>query len=94
MQWQWNFLYANKTEICKFKTHDEIPWYDFCLGSISKDFTKDTWYGTVYIFLFDHSAAGKEDIANIHEYLIKKYNMKCLDLVSNRLLCYWVLVEH
>ena len=34
-------LYENKTEIYKFKAKDNIGWYTFCLGSISKDFTKD-----------------------------------------------------
>ena len=35
-----NYLYVNKKEICKFETKDSISWYNFCLGSTSKDFTK------------------------------------------------------
>ena len=31
----------NKTEICKFKTKDNINWYNFYLGSMSKYFAKD-----------------------------------------------------
>ena len=27
--------------MCKFKAKDNIGWYDFCLESTSKDFTKD-----------------------------------------------------
>ena len=34
-------LYVNKTEICKFKSNYNISWYNFCLGSVSKVFTKD-----------------------------------------------------
>ena len=30
------FLYKN----WKFKVHDNIPWYEFCLENISKDFTE------------------------------------------------------
>ena len=36
-----SYFYANKTEIYKFKAHDKICWYEFCLGSVSKDFTKN-----------------------------------------------------
>ena len=36
-----SYLYVNKTEIYKFKAHDNIGWYGFCLGSVSKDFTKN-----------------------------------------------------
>ena len=32
---------VNKRGICKFKAKDNISWYNFCLGSISKNFTKD-----------------------------------------------------
>ena len=31
----------NKTDICKFKTSENIPCYEFCLGSVSKDIIKD-----------------------------------------------------
>ena len=36
-----SYLHVNKTEICKFKTNDNISWYNVCLGSITKDFIKD-----------------------------------------------------
>ena len=36
-----SYLYVNKTEICKFKANNNIIWYNFCLGSLSKDFSKD-----------------------------------------------------
>ena len=31
----------NKTEIFKFKIHDNILWYKFCLGNVSKKIAKD-----------------------------------------------------
>ena len=36
-----SYLYTSKAEISKYKANDNIGWYNFCLGSISKDFTKD-----------------------------------------------------
>ena len=63
--------------ICKFKANDNISWYNFCLGSVSEDFTKDeqseiSLNGAVYDFALDHSSTKKEDILNIHEYLMVK----------------------
>lgn len=51
-------------QICKFKAHDNAPLYRFCLGSISKDFSKDEQSriylnGTVYDFSVDHSPVEK-----------------------------------
>ena len=78
-----SYLYVNKTEIYKFKAKDNISWYTFCLGSVSKDFTKDeqseiSLNGTVFDFSVDHSSIKKEDIFNIHRYLIIKNNIKYL----------------
>ena len=58
-----------------------VIWYEFCLGNVSNDFTKneqgETFLnGTVYDFLVDHSSVEKEDIHNIHEYLMVKNNIK------------------
>ena len=36
-----SYLYANKTEICKLKAKDNLSWYNFSLGSISKDCLKN-----------------------------------------------------
>ena len=36
-----SYLYVNKRVICKFKVNYNVGWYNFCLGSVSKDFTKD-----------------------------------------------------
>ena len=56
-----SYLYGNKTEIFKFKTNNNISWYNFCLESKSNDFSKDeqseiSLYGTVYDFSADHSS--------------------------------------
>ena len=34
------YLYVNNTEIYKFKANDNLSWYNFCLGCVSKEFTK------------------------------------------------------
>ena len=74
-------MYVNKTEIYKFKAKGNTRWYNFCLGCTSKDFTKDgesevLLNGTAYDFSVDHSSIKKEDILNIHQYLMIKNNIK------------------
>ena len=94
-----SYLYENKTEICKLEAPYNIPWYKFCLGRVWKDFTKDKMSensldGIVYDFSVDHNAIKKENIFNIHNYLMKKHNIKkCLDSLSTKFLCYLVLVD-
>ena len=56
-----------------------------CLGGLSKDYTennrKDTGlYGNVYDFSVDYSAISNDKIHDIHSYLMKKNNKKCLVL--------------
>ena len=75
-----SYLYVIKTYICKLKAEDNISWYNFCLGSVSQDFTKDEQSemflnDTVYDFSVDHTSIKKEDI-NIHQYLMIKNNIK------------------
>ena len=37
-----SYLYVNKINISKCKAKDgNVSWFNFCLGSISKDFAKD-----------------------------------------------------
>ena len=67
--------------IYKFKAKDNISWYNFCLGSVSKDFPKDeqseiSLNSTVYDFSADRSSIKKEDILNIHQYLMIRSNIK------------------
>ena len=59
-----SYLYVNKTQIWKFKVKDNISWYNFCLGSVSKEFTKNEQSklflnGTVYDFSVDHNSISK-----------------------------------
>ena len=56
-------------------------WYNFCLGSISKDFTKDEQSkiclnDTAYGFPVNHSSNKKEDIINIQEHITIKNTIK------------------
>ena len=58
-----------------------MSWYEFCLGSVSKDFTNDeqseiSLNGTVYDFWLDHSSIEEEGIVSIYEYLMVKNNIK------------------
>ena len=57
-----------------------ISGYNFCLGRVSKDFTKDkqnviSLNSNVYDFSVDHSSYRKEDILNIHQCLMVKNNV-------------------
>ena len=69
--------------------NNNISWYNVCLASMSKDFTKDAQIkmslnGTVSNFSVDHSSIKKEDILSIHQYLTIKSNIKpCLKLLEN-----------
>lgn len=36
-----SYLYISKIESFQFKRHDDIGQYEFCLGIVTKDFTKD-----------------------------------------------------
>ena len=41
LQWWGCYVYINRTQICKFKSPDNIPAYQFCLVCVSKDFTNN-----------------------------------------------------
>ena len=70
-----SYLFANGTEIIKFKAKDsEIAGY---IGNISKDWSVDNMKknrlkGYVYDFSVDYDAIGVSDILDIHKYLMKK----------------------
>ena len=58
-----------------------MSWYEFRLGSVSKDFTNDeqreiSLNDTVYDFWLDHSSIEEEGIVSIYEYLMVKNNIK------------------
>ena len=86
-----SYLYLNKTEICKFKANNNIIWYNFCLGSVSKDFIKDEQSefflnGTVYDISVDHSSIKEEDILDIHQYLMDENNIiQCFSFLKEYL---------
>ena len=88
------YLYVNKTEIWKFKTHDKIPWYEFCSGSTSKDFTNNdlkeiSLNDTIYDFSVDNSAIEKEDILNKIKMMVKIFNIYIITVKS-----YTILMWH
>ena len=64
------------------KAKDDINWYNYYLESIWKDFTKDEQSEislnatTVYDFSVDNSLIEKEEILNVHQYLMIKNNIK------------------
>ena len=76
-----SYLFANSTEIIKFKAKDSnIIATPLCLGNISKDWSvdnmKDTGLnGYVYDFSVDYDATDIDDIKDIHKYLLKKNNI-------------------
>ena len=76
-----SYLYINKTEIFKSKANNSISWYNFCSEIKSKDSRKDrqseiSLNGIAYDFSVDHNLITKEDILNIHQYLMVKSNTK------------------
>ena len=74
-------LFANSTEIIKFKAKDSnITATPLWLGNISEDWSvdnmKDTGLnGYVYDFSVDYDATDVDDIKDIHKYLMKKNNI-------------------
>ena len=76
-----SYLFVNGTEIIKFKAKDsEIVASPLCLGNISKDWSTDnmkkTWLtGYVYDFSADYSAIKIDGIKDIHNYLMKNYDI-------------------
>ena len=76
-----SFLFANGTEIYKFKAKDsEIVTTPLCLGITSENVStnglkKTGLYGHVYDFSVDYDAISVDDILDIHKYLMKKDNM-------------------
>ena len=76
-----SYLDVNKTEISKFKAKDNTSEYNFCLGSISQDFTKGeqrdiSLNRAVYDSAVEHSSIKKGDTVNIHQHLMIKNKIK------------------
>ena len=66
----------------KFKAKDsEIIATPLCLGNISKDVSLDNIKETrLNGYVHDFNAITVDDILDIHKYLMKSHNIKCLDL--------------
>ena len=77
-----NYLFANGTEIIKFKAKDsEIVANPLCLGNISEDFTEPNMketvlYGYVYDFCVDYNAIAVDYVLDIQKYLMETNNIK------------------
>ena len=76
-----SYLFVNGTEIYKFKAKgSEIVPSSLCLGNISKDWSVDNmkktrFTGYVYDFTIDCNAIAVDVIKDIHNYLMKKYDI-------------------
>ena len=76
-----SYLFANGTEIYKFKAKDtDIVATSLCLGNISKDWSVDNMKktelnGYVYDCSVDYDALVGDNILNIHKYLMNKINI-------------------
>ena len=72
-----SYLFANGTEIHKFKAKDsEIVADSLCLGNVSKYFLVDNMkkkglYRYLYDFSVDYDAIAVDDLLDIHKYLMK-----------------------
>ena len=72
-----SYLFANGTEICKFKVKDStIVATPLCLGKVSKewsvDYMKKTGFnGYIYNFSVDYDAIAIDNILDIYKHLMK-----------------------
>ena len=84
-----SYLFVDGTEIHKFKAKDsKIVANLLFLGNVSINFSVDNMQkselnGYVYDFSVDYDAIAVDDILDIHKCLMKKNNIKCLDLSKN-----------
>ena len=56
---------------------------DFSAKNLKKKKKKTGLNGCVYNFSVDYRAFDISDIMNIHKYLMKKHDIKCLNLLKN-----------
>ena len=68
----------------KFRAKDSETATRLCLGNISTDFSVDNMKktrlsGYVCDFSVDYNTIAVGDILDIHKYLMKKHDIKCLD---------------
>ena len=95
------FVYYG-VKIYQFEIKDsEIYAYPLFWGNTSKDFTVDNIKKLdhidmcmIIVVLVDYSSIDVDNILNIHKYLMKKWVIKCFDLLKKCLLDYYVLMYH
>ena len=77
-----SYLFVTSKEVTKFKAkNSELIKYLMCLGVLSKDYNKSSrkdtgLYGNVHDFSIDYGAITNDKIVDIHNYLMKKNNIK------------------
>ena len=73
-----SYLFINGEQVINFKAkNSELIKYRMCLGSLSKDYMKNSrkdtgLYGNVCDFSVDYSAITNDEILDIHKYLLEK----------------------
>ena len=81
-----SYLLVNSAEIYTFKAQDShVKTALLSLGNVSKDFSADNMkktglYKHACDFSVDYDSIDVADILDIHEYLMKKHDIKCLSL--------------
>ena len=76
-----SYLFVNGKEVTKFEDkNSELIKYPMCLGALSKGYTENSrknagLYGNAYDFSVDYSPIANDEILDIHNYLMKKYNI-------------------
>jgi len=76
-----SYIFVNGEEIHKFKALKISNAGTLALGVLSKSYADDeikdvSLYGNVYEFSVDHRVRDREEIKNIHTYLMKKHDVK------------------
>ena len=71
-------------KLLNLKQDPEIVATPLCLGNISNYFSVDNMKkivlnGYIYDFSVNYDGIAVADILNIHKYLMKKHDIKCLD---------------
>ena len=89
-----SYWFVNGTEIMKFRAKDSETATRLCLGNISTDFSVDNMKktrlsGYVCDFSVDYNTIAVGDILDIHKYLMKKHDIKCLDFWKSVFVQQW-----
>ena len=83
-----SYLFVNSAEIYTFKAQDShVKTALLSLGNVSKDFSADNMkktglYEHVYDFSVDYDSIDAANTLDIHEYFMKKHDIKCFSLLK------------